>query len=93
MVEQPGIGTYIESKSLSHTSVPARLNSWLQKSKDSAVGSSFDKHVMQAYQFLMRYYSSGDGPLPRLRFRGCFADLEQKYISLGSVEAHTPPDF
>ncbi|WYZ45753.1 hypothetical protein EsH8_VIII_001069 [Colletotrichum jinshuiense] len=28
--------------------------------KDSAVGSSFDQHVVGGYRFLMRYYSPGD---------------------------------
>lgn len=57
---QPGIGTYVTTNSLSHTSLPARLNSWYQKAKDSAVGTSFDEHVMGGYKFLMRYYSPGD---------------------------------
>ncbi|SLM35136.1 Domain of unknown function DUF2235 [Lasallia pustulata] len=57
---QPGIGTYVTTMSLSHTSMTARLNSWYQKAKDSAIGSSFDEHVMGAYTFLMRYYSPGD---------------------------------
>ena len=38
----------------------ARFNSWYQKAKDSAVGTSFDSHVMGGYKFLMRYYSPGD---------------------------------
>lgn len=57
---QPGIGTYVVSTSLSHTSLFARFNSWYQKAKDSAVGTSFDEHVMGGYKFLMRYYSLGD---------------------------------
>ncbi|MCJ1398076.1 hypothetical protein MMC11_001273 [Xylographa trunciseda] len=43
-----------------HTSLPARFNSWYQKAKDSAIGTSFDEHVMGGYKFLMRYYSTGD---------------------------------
>ncbi|KAH0543286.1 hypothetical protein FGG08_002349 [Glutinoglossum americanum] len=58
--DQSGIGTYITSSSLSHTSIPARVNSWCQKAKDSAVGTSFDHHVIGGYKFLMRYYSPGD---------------------------------
>ena len=54
----------MESKSLSHTTWPARLNSWFQKARDSAIGSSFDEHVMGGYKFLMRYYSAGDGKGP-----------------------------
>ena len=30
------------------------------KAKDSAVGSSFDQHVVGGYRFLMRFYSPGD---------------------------------
>ena len=61
---QPGIGTYVQSTSLSHTSWVTRLNSWLQKQRDSAIGTSFDEHVMGGYKFLMRYYSAGDGTSP-----------------------------
>ncbi|KAI9845143.1 MAG: hypothetical protein M1837_005028 [Sclerophora amabilis] len=43
---QPGIGTYTTSQGYSHTSMTARLSSWYQKAKDSAVGTSFDEHVM-----------------------------------------------
>ncbi|KAI9888687.1 MAG: hypothetical protein M1814_006543 [Vezdaea aestivalis] len=57
---QPGIGTYVTSNSYSHTSLYSRMNSWYQKAKDSAVGTSFDSHVMGGYKFLMRYYSPGD---------------------------------
>ena len=38
----------------------ARLSSWYQKAKDSAVGSSFDQHVVGGYRFLMRFYNPGD---------------------------------
>lgn len=55
-----GIGTYVVSKSLSHTSLRSRLRSWYSKAKDSAVGSSFDQHVVGGYRFLMRFYSPGD---------------------------------
>lgn len=54
------IGTYVVSKSLTHTSAVARLRSWYAKAKDSAVGSSFDQHVVGGYRFLMRFYSPGD---------------------------------
>ncbi|KAF2178493.1 hypothetical protein K469DRAFT_327818 [Zopfia rhizophila CBS 207.26] len=57
---QPGIGTYVVAKSLSHTSRIDRLKSWYAKAKDSAVGTSFDAHVMGGYRFLMRYYIPGD---------------------------------
>jgi len=55
-----GIGTYVVSKSLSHTGRIARLKSWCMKAKDSAIGSSFDQHVVGGYRFLMRYYDPGD---------------------------------
>ncbi|KUI59128.1 hypothetical protein VP1G_06405 [Cytospora mali] len=57
---QPGIGTYVVSKSLSHTSLRSRFHSWYMKAKDSAVGTSFDQHVVGGYRFLMRFYSPGD---------------------------------
>ncbi|KAI9152207.1 hypothetical protein HJFPF1_09434 [Paramyrothecium foliicola] len=57
---QPGIGTYVISGSLSHNGIRSRFSSWYQKAKDSAVGSSFDHHVVGGYRFLMRYYNSGD---------------------------------
>ncbi|KAL8697105.1 MAG: hypothetical protein Q9224_002466 [Gallowayella concinna] len=57
---QPGIGTYVNTHNLSHTSLTTRLNSWYQKAKDSAVGTSFDSHVMGGYKFLMRCYQDDD---------------------------------
>ncbi|CAI6095005.1 unnamed protein product [Clonostachys chloroleuca] len=57
---QPGIGTYVVSGSLSHTSLRSRLSSWYTKAKDSAIGSSFDQHVVGGYRFLMRFYNPGD---------------------------------
>ncbi|KAL8931604.1 MAG: hypothetical protein Q9211_006847, partial [Gyalolechia sp. 1 TL-2023] len=57
---QPGIGTYVDTHNLSHTSVTTRLISWYKKAKDSAVGTSFDSHVMGAYKFLMRCYQDDD---------------------------------
>lgn len=57
---QPGIGTYVTTTTLSHTSRLQRIKSAYQKAKDSAVGSSFDEHVMGGYKFLMRFYNPGD---------------------------------
>ncbi|KAL8733867.1 MAG: hypothetical protein Q9166_001855 [cf. Caloplaca sp. 2 TL-2023] len=57
---QPGIGTYVNTDNLSHTSLTTRINSWYQKAKDSAVGTSFDSHVMGGYKFLMRCYQDDD---------------------------------
>ncbi|KAF7550626.1 hypothetical protein G7Z17_g5591 [Cylindrodendrum hubeiense] len=58
--DDTGIGTYVVSGSLTHTSLRARISSWYQKAKDSAVGSSFDQHVVGGYRFLMRFYNPGD---------------------------------
>ncbi|CAG8887924.1 unnamed protein product [Penicillium egyptiacum] len=57
---QPGIGTYVTSKSLSSHGRIQRIKSAYLKAKDSAVGCSFAEHVMGGYKFLMRYYSPGD---------------------------------
>ncbi|KAG5951060.1 hypothetical protein E4U53_003853 [Claviceps sorghi] len=57
---QPGIGTYVISHSLSHSGLRARVKSWYEKAKDSAIGSSFDQHVVGGYRFLMRFYQQGD---------------------------------
>lgn len=57
---QPGIGTYVTSTSLSSTGTVHRIRSAYLKAKDSAIGSSFDQHVMGGYKFLMRYYVPGD---------------------------------
>ncbi|KAL8994259.1 MAG: hypothetical protein Q9169_005712 [Polycauliona sp. 2 TL-2023] len=57
---QPGIGTYVNTSNLSHTSLTTRFKSWYQKAKDSAVGTSFDSHVMGGYKFLMRCYEDDD---------------------------------
>jgi len=57
---QPGIGTYVETGSLSQKSRFGRIKSWYVKAKDQAVGTSFGEHVMAGYKFLMRYYNDGD---------------------------------
>ncbi|CAK3893588.1 Hypothetical predicted protein [Lecanosticta acicola] len=57
---QPGIGTYVESSSLSRKSHIGRIKSWYAKAKDQAIGTSFGEHVMAGYKFLMRYYNDGD---------------------------------
>lgn len=64
---QPGIGTYVESSSLSKKSRVGRIKSWYKKAKDQAVGTSFGEHVMAGYKFLMRYYTAGDD----IYFFGC----------------------
>jgi uncharacterized protein (DUF2235 family) len=57
---QPGIGTYVGNASLSQVGSWERLKNWYYKSKDSAVGTSFDQHVVGGYKFLMQYYEAGD---------------------------------
>lgn len=57
---QPGIGTYVTSSRLSSTGTYQKIKSAYLKAKDSAIGSSFDQHVMGGYRFLMRFYSPGD---------------------------------
>lgn len=57
---QPGIGTYVNTASLSHKSMKLRVKSWYLKAKDSAVGTSFDEHVMGGYKFLMKAYVDHD---------------------------------
>ncbi|KAJ8112089.1 hypothetical protein OPT61_g5464 [Boeremia exigua] len=59
---QPGIGTYVvqAGNSSSRPGRIERFKHWYAKAKDSAVGTSFDLHVMAGYRFLMRYYTPGD---------------------------------
>lgn len=37
-----------------------KMKNWYYKAKDSAVGTSFDEHVVGGYKFLMQFYSPGD---------------------------------
>ncbi|KAF1360344.1 hypothetical protein EJ07DRAFT_116892 [Lizonia empirigonia] len=59
---QPGIGTYVAQTggTMSQKGRIDRFKHWYAKAKDSAVGTSFDLHVMAGYRFLMRYYTPGD---------------------------------
>ncbi|EDU45471.1 repeatdomain containing protein [Pyrenophora tritici-repentis] len=59
---QPGIGTYVTKAdgSMTRTGRWDKFQSWYAKAKDSAIGTSFDMHVMAGYRFLMRYYTPGD---------------------------------
>jgi uncharacterized protein (DUF2235 family) len=49
---QPGIGTYIAqaNSSMSRKGRIDRFKHWYAKAKDSAIGTSFDLHVMAGYQ-------------------------------------------
>ncbi|KAJ3498263.1 hypothetical protein NLG97_g1260 [Lecanicillium saksenae] len=57
---QPGIGTYVTSESLTQSGTLSRIAEQYKKAKDSAIGSTFDQHVVSGYRFLMRYYKNGD---------------------------------
>ncbi|KAI9730880.1 MAG: hypothetical protein M1834_005598 [Cirrosporium novae-zelandiae] len=57
---QPGIGTYVTSPGLSDDSILSKVKSYFIEAKDSAIGTSFDQHVMAGYRFLMRFYCTGD---------------------------------
>lgn len=60
MIYAAGIGTYVVSSGLGHHGFRRRISSWYAKAKDSAIGSSFDQHVVGGYRFLMRFYTAGD---------------------------------
>jgi uncharacterized protein (DUF2235 family) len=49
---QPGIGTYVTKAngSMTRTSRWEKFQSWYAKAKDSAIGTSFDLHVMAGYK-------------------------------------------
>lgn len=47
---QPGIGTYVSSNDFSSKGRVARMKSAYLKAKDSAIGISFDQHVMGGYK-------------------------------------------
>jgi uncharacterized protein (DUF2235 family) len=49
---QPGIGTYVAQtgSSMSTTSRAGKIKHWYAKAKDSAIGTSFDMHVMAGYR-------------------------------------------
>ncbi|TQV91927.1 hypothetical protein V2A60_005978 [Cordyceps javanica] len=57
---QPGIGTYVTSEALTQSGTVAKITEHYKKAKDSAIGSTFDQHVVSGYRFLMRYYKNGD---------------------------------
>ena len=56
---QPGIGTYVTKTggSMTRTSRIERFKSWYAKAKDSAVGTSFDLHVMAGYRVSFLFLS------------------------------------
>ncbi|KAI9372317.1 hypothetical protein BJX61DRAFT_552959 [Aspergillus egyptiacus] len=57
---QPGIGTYVTTRSFNTPGPVQRMKSAYSKAKDAALGSTFADHVMGGYKFLMRYYCPGD---------------------------------
>lgn len=57
---QPGIGTYTTSIWQSYEAHKNRLKRWFLNTKDAAMGTTFDEHVMDGYRYLMRFYCPGD---------------------------------
>ncbi|PLB36910.1 T6SS phospholipase effector Tle1-like catalytic domain-containing protein [Aspergillus candidus] len=58
---QPGIGTYVNADNLdSDPNLFQRFKASCRKAADAALGSSFDKHVLGGYRFLMHHYTPGD---------------------------------
>ncbi|GKZ19767.1 hypothetical protein AbraIFM66951_010816 [Aspergillus brasiliensis] len=57
---QPGFGTHTTSIWQVSNAGQNRLRRWFANMKDSAMGTTFDEHVMDGYRFLMRFYSPGD---------------------------------
>ncbi|RPA75181.1 hypothetical protein BJ508DRAFT_214773, partial [Ascobolus immersus RN42] len=53
---QPGIGTYINSTEGKQRGPFDRVRAGLEKTLDTALGTSFHDHVIAAYTFTMRYY-------------------------------------
>ena len=62
---QPGIGTYVSTSSLTHTSMVARIKSAYMKAKDSAIGTSFAEHVMGGYRVCDFHMRFGGGSIDR----------------------------
>ncbi|KAF7631387.1 hypothetical protein AFLA_012245 [Aspergillus flavus NRRL3357] len=58
---QPGFGTFTTSIWQTHNTNQNRIRRWFSNTKDAAVGTTFDEHVMDGYRFLMRFYCPGDG--------------------------------
>ncbi|KAK5685744.1 hypothetical protein LTR17_026966 [Elasticomyces elasticus] len=86
---QPGIGTYVETSSLSHKSRLGKVKSAYAKAKDMAVGTSFGEHVMAGYKFLMRYHKPGDNIYLFGFFRGAYTarSLAQMLDYVGLLSA------
>lgn len=57
---QPGIGTNTSSVWLSPDTRANAVKQWYAKTKDAAVGSTFEQHVIAGYRYLMRFYSPRD---------------------------------
>ncbi|OQE13508.1 hypothetical protein PENFLA_c047G05608 [Penicillium flavigenum] len=56
---QPGIGTDITPGSLASTTIQKKGKLGNSKALNLALGSSFDRHVLGGYRFLMRHYQAG----------------------------------
>ncbi|KAF9894175.1 hypothetical protein FE257_009148 [Aspergillus nanangensis] len=58
---QAGFGTCTTAIWQSRDANANRVKRWISNTKDAALGTTFEEHVMDAYRFLMRFYSPGDG--------------------------------
>jgi hypothetical protein len=74
---QPGIGTYVTKAdgSMTRTSRWEKFQSWYAKAKDSAIGTSFDLHVMAGYRVSKHTSASEAG-----EYRHSRLDEEKKSI-------------
>jgi uncharacterized protein (DUF2235 family) len=57
---QPGIGTCVASSSLDISRTIQKMKNCYVKAKQSAIGTSFDEHVVGGYSFLMKYHAPTD---------------------------------
>lgn len=55
---QPGIGTYVQKKNFSHGGTFEKISAWYQKSKDSAIGTSFEHHIIGGYKVCFEHETS-----------------------------------
>ncbi len=56
---QPGFGTYTSIWHI-YEAHKNRLKRWFLNTRDAAMGTTFDEHVMDGYRYLMRFYCPGD---------------------------------
>ena len=56
---QPGFGTYTTVWQI-YEAHKNWLKRWFLNTRDAAMGTTFDEHVMDGYRYLMRFYCPGD---------------------------------